>query len=110
MLLHRLQQGALHLGGRAIDLVGQDEVGEDGPFAGRKGAGLGVVDLRANEICGQQVGSELDALKLGLNGVDIKVVDCNSFVYIPFVSLSLHQLLILPCLFLYLFCVFLYNH
>ena len=29
LLLHGLQQGALHLGRGAVDLVGQDQVGED---------------------------------------------------------------------------------
>src|SRR5262249_22834779 len=28
LLLHALEQGALHLGGRAVDLVGEDQVGE----------------------------------------------------------------------------------
>ena len=34
VLLHRLEQGALHLGGSAVDFVGKDEVGEHGAFAG----------------------------------------------------------------------------
>ena len=31
-LLHRLQQGRLRLGRRAVDFVGQQDVGEDRPF------------------------------------------------------------------------------
>jgi hypothetical protein len=34
-LLHRLEQGALDLGGRAVDFVGQDQVGEDRGRGGR---------------------------------------------------------------------------
>ena len=33
-LLHRLEQRALHLGRRAVDLVGEHEVGEDGAELG----------------------------------------------------------------------------
>ena len=32
LFLHRFEQGALHLGGGAVDLVGQNEVGEDRAF------------------------------------------------------------------------------
>ena len=32
VLLHRLQQGGLRLGRRAVDFVGQDHVGEDRPL------------------------------------------------------------------------------
>ena len=30
-LFHRLEQCRLHLGGRAVDLVGQNDIGEDRP-------------------------------------------------------------------------------
>jgi len=33
-LLHRLEEGALHLGGGAVDLVGEDDLREDRPLGG----------------------------------------------------------------------------
>ena len=67
-LLHRLEQGRLHLGRGAVDFVGQDEVGEDGTLAGREGALLRLVDLRSHEIGGQEVRRELHACKAPVNG------------------------------------------
>jgi hypothetical protein len=67
-LLHRLEQGRLHLGGRAVDLVGEQHVGEDGTPLGRELGALRVVDQGADEIGGQQVGRELDALELERQG------------------------------------------
>jgi hypothetical protein len=64
-LLHRLEQRALHLGGRAIDLVGEHHVGEDRSSMGLERAGLVPVDLGADQIAGQQVGRELDAAEAG---------------------------------------------
>ena len=61
---HRLEQRALHLRRRAVDLVGQDDVGEHRPLLHREFAGSRVVDLRADDVGGQQVGRELDALEL----------------------------------------------
>ena len=43
-LLHRLEQRALHLGGGAVDLVRQDEVGEDRPLPRLERAVLLIVD------------------------------------------------------------------
>ena len=63
LLLHRFQQRALHLRGRAIDLVGEQEVGEDRPLLHRELAGPLVVDHRADEIGGQQVRGELDPME-----------------------------------------------
>ncbi len=68
-LLHRLEERALHLGGRAVDLVGEDEVGEDGPELGGELALLLVVDHRPDEVGRQEVGRELDARELGVDGV-----------------------------------------
>jgi len=59
-LAHHLQQRGLHLGGRPVDLVGQHEVGEDGPEASAEVAG-GVEDLAADHVGGHEVGRELDA-------------------------------------------------
>ena len=63
-LLHRLEQGALHLGGRAVDFVGQQQVGEDRAAVRRERALLGLEDHGADDVAGQQVGRELDALEL----------------------------------------------
>ena len=63
LFLHRLEQGALHLGRRAVDLIGQHQVGEDRPFARREGARLRVVDLRAHHVGRQHVRRELEAGK-----------------------------------------------
>ena len=62
--LHDLQQGALHLGRRPVDLVGEDEVGEDRAERHLEVAGLLVVDPGADEVGGDQVGRELDALEV----------------------------------------------
>ncbi len=63
-LLHRLEQGALDLGRRAVDLVGQDQVGENGPAVGAEFAGLRLEDHRADDVARQEVGRELDPLEL----------------------------------------------
>ena len=62
--LHGFEQRALHLGGRAVDFVGQDEVGEDRAFARGEAAGLRIVNLRADDVGGQHVRRELQARKL----------------------------------------------
>ena len=67
-LLHRLQQRRLHLRRRAVDLVGQQDVGEDRTPLHRELAGALVVDHRADEVGRQQVGSELHPAAIGLDG------------------------------------------
>ncbi len=62
-LLHRFEQCALHLRGRAIDFIGEDKVGEDGAFARGEAAGLRIVNLRADDVGGQHVRRELQARK-----------------------------------------------
>ena len=69
VLLHRLQQRRLRLRRRAVDLVGQDHVGEDRALAGtgtrRLPDGLVLLDhLGAGDVGGHQVGRELDAAEL----------------------------------------------
>ena len=64
LFLHQLQQGRLHLSGRAVHLVGQNEVGEDGALLHLKVAALLVVNHRADQVGGQQVGRELNTLKI----------------------------------------------
>ncbi len=63
-LLHGLEQGRLHLGRCAVDLVGEQQVGEHGTPAGEEIAAPLVVDQGADEIGRQQVGGELDALEI----------------------------------------------
>ncbi len=58
-LLHRLEQRRLGLRGRAVDLVGEQDVGEDRPLAELELAGLRVVDDRSGDVAGHQVGGEL---------------------------------------------------
>ena len=65
--LHGLQQGGLGLGRRAVDLVGQDDVGEDRAVdeAELARAARSFVDnIGARDIRRHQVGGELDALEL----------------------------------------------
>ena len=61
VFLHHLEQRALHLGRGAIDLVGEQQVGEHRPERRREVAGLLVVDPRANQVRRHEVGRELDA-------------------------------------------------
>ena len=63
LLLHGFQQRALHLGRGAVDLVGQQQIGEDRSLAGVKVGGLGIEDHGAGQVGGEQVGGELDALE-----------------------------------------------
>ena len=67
-LVHRLEQGALGLGGGAVDLVHQADVGENRPGLEFKGAGMGVVHGDPQDIGGEEVARELDALKRGMDG------------------------------------------
>jgi hypothetical protein len=67
-LLHHLQQRALHLGRGAVDLVGQQQVGEDRPERGAEVARVLVVHARADEVCGHEVGRELDAPEAAAHG------------------------------------------
>ena len=66
-LLHGFEQGALRLGRRAVDFVGQQDVAEDralhkGPGA-VAGGGVFFDDVGAGDVARHQVGSELDALE-----------------------------------------------
>ena len=60
VLLHDLQQGGLGLGRGAVDLVGQEDGGEDGARVELPLMGLLVEDGHARDVAGQQVGGELD--------------------------------------------------
>ena len=68
-LLHDLEQRALHLRRRAVDLVGEQEVREHRPERRRELARALVVDAGADEVGGHEVGRELDALELPADGI-----------------------------------------
>ena len=61
-LLHGFEQCALGLGRGAVDLVGQDQLGEDGTGMEVEAFRCAVVDRHPDDVCGQQVAGELDAL------------------------------------------------
>ncbi len=67
VLLHRLQQRGLDLGRGAVDLVGQDDLGEERPLLDVEVLGLLVEDHGADQVGREQVGGELDP---GERGVD----------------------------------------
>ena len=60
-LLHRLEQGTLDLGRGAVDLVGEQDAGDDRPGPDVERAGRGPVDLGPGQVGREQVGGELDA-------------------------------------------------
>ena len=60
VLLHHLEERRLHLRGRPVDLVGEEEVAEDRAELGLERPVSGAVDARAHEVGGHEVGSELD--------------------------------------------------
>ena len=63
VLLHDLEQRGLDLGGRPVDLVGEQEVGEDGALFDVEAALVGAVDAGADEVGRHQVRGELDPLE-----------------------------------------------
>ena len=69
LFLHGLQQRALHLGRRAVDLVRQDDVREHGALLDRELGGLTVEDGRSGHVGREQVGGELDPLESGVQGL-----------------------------------------
>ena len=66
--VHGFEQGGLGLGRGAVDLVGQQEVAEDGPGLEFEGFGVGVVDGDAEDIAGQHVAGELQAMEAAGDG------------------------------------------
>jgi hypothetical protein len=71
---HHLEEGRLDLGRSPVDLVGQDEVGEDGAQLDVEMFGRGPVDAGADDVRGDEVGGELDAGEIpahhGCQGLD----------------------------------------
>ena len=64
VFFHRLQQGALRLGRGAVHFVGQDHLREDRPGVELEFARVALVDGDAEDVGGQHVAGELDALEL----------------------------------------------
>ena len=64
-LLHGLEQGRLRLRGGAVDLVGEEERGEDGAFDEVERAILQIKDVCPGDVRGHQIGGELDTGKIG---------------------------------------------
>ena len=71
VLLHRLEQDRLGLGRRAVDLVGEDEVGEDRPGLEAEDALAALLDedVRARDVCRHQVRRELDPVEGAVDDV-----------------------------------------
>ena len=57
-LLHGFQQRRLNLGGGAVDLVGQNQLGEDRAEFNLKRPFLLVIDAGADQVGGHQIGRE----------------------------------------------------
>lgn len=60
MFLHRFEQRGLHFRRRSIDFIRQDDVRHDWSHFRIEFLGFAVVDLAADDICWEQVRSELD--------------------------------------------------
>ena len=63
-LLHRFEQRRLRPGRHAVDLVDEQQIGEDRPLVQRERARRHVEDVGADDVGGHQVGRALHALKL----------------------------------------------
>ena len=57
----------MHLGRRAIDFVGQDQVMEQRSLAKFEGALLRAIDIGSGEVGRQQVGRELQSMEIALD-------------------------------------------
>ena len=57
----------MHLGRRTVDFIRQDQVGKNRTELGREFTATGIINQRADQIGGQQVGRELETLKASLN-------------------------------------------
>ena len=61
--LHRFQHGALRAGAGAVDLVSEDDTGQNRAGAVFEIVDLTIVDADADDIGREQIGCELDALE-----------------------------------------------
>src|SRR3712207_7824265 len=67
----RFEEGRLGLRRRAVDLVGEDDVGEDGAGLELEGAGVLVVDGEADHVRGHQVGGDRKSTRLNSSHANI---------------------------------------
>jgi hypothetical protein len=67
LLLHRLEQRGLDLGRRAVDLVGQDDLGKERTALDLEFLGLGIEDHGADDVGRQQVRRKLNARERRVN-------------------------------------------
>ncbi len=68
VLLHAFEQRGLCLGAGPVDLVPENDVGEDRPGLELEVAPLLVVDVDAGDVGGQKVGRELDPAERAVDG------------------------------------------
>ena len=64
--VHRLQEGALRSGRRAVDFIGQKDVGENRSRAEFEFPPVRKEDAGAENVAGEQVGSELQTAELAV--------------------------------------------
>ncbi|GBE29703.1 hypothetical protein BMS3Bbin04_00725 [bacterium BMS3Bbin04] len=62
----------------AIDLIRQNELGENGSGLGLEGAFARIIDQCSDQIGGEQVRRELDAVEAAIHGRS-QALDCQSF-------------------------------
>ena len=81
VFLHGLEQGRLSLGRRAVDFVGEDDVGEQGPADEAKSLAAGVDVLfehfSAGDVRRHQIWSELDAAKREIECASEGLDECS---------------------------------
>jgi len=66
--VHGFEKSGLRARGSAVDLVGENYVGENRAGTKFKFPRLGIVDADAEDVAGEQVRRELDALKTAMEG------------------------------------------
>src|SRR5690606_21568638 len=64
-LLHDLEEARLRSGRGAVDLVGEKDVGKDGPRKELEAPRLGMEDRHARDVAREEIRSELDAFEAG---------------------------------------------
>ena len=67
-LLHCFEKGSLDLGRGSVDLIGEEEVGENGAPVGAEFACLAIEDLGSEDVGGEEVDGELDAAEIEVQG------------------------------------------
>src|SRR5438270_2319578 len=69
LFLHHLEKSGLHLGRRAVHLVSEKEVAEDGPELGREIGFARVEHASPDEVGRNEVWGELDSTELATDGI-----------------------------------------